>query len=247
MDTTVVGRLPDSAESIGRGQPGERRLLHAGRVRHGDALGLDTLVSRASRRANDADDARRWLAQGVWRWAHPLLMGVVLAVGALLPSLGVNPDVLRLARPYLHATNWSTLPLLIYAAFRRYLQAVGRVWPVLFALTSANLVNLAGNWVFVFGKLGAPALGVTRWAGRRRSGVHGSGPGRRPCSGESGTRPRRGRVPVGVAAARGSARRLIGLGARRPCVTLEVGVFALGDRAWRPGSRRRRWRLIKSC
>jgi len=40
------------------------------------------------------------------------------------------------------------------------------VAPVMFALLSANLLNLAGNWVFVFGHLGAPALGArgSGWA-----------------------------------------------------------------------------------
>jgi MATE family multidrug resistance protein len=68
--------------------------------------------------------------------------------------------------PYLRATAWSTFPLLIYAAFRRYLQATGRVRPVMVALVSANVVNAAGNWVLVFGHLGAPAMGVegSGWA-----------------------------------------------------------------------------------
>jgi MATE family multidrug resistance protein len=34
------------------------------------------------------------------------------------------------------------------------------VRPVTFALISANLVNLTGNWIFIYGKLGMPALGV---------------------------------------------------------------------------------------
>jgi MATE family multidrug resistance protein len=50
--------------------------------------------------------------------------------------------------------------LLLYAAFRRYLQAVNVVKPVTFALVSANVVNAAGNWVLMFGHAGAPAMGV---------------------------------------------------------------------------------------
>ena len=56
--------------------------------------------------------------------------------------------------------NWSTLPLLLYVAFRRYLQGVGKVRPVTFALISANLVNWFGNWALIYGKLGLPAMGV---------------------------------------------------------------------------------------
>src|SRR5258708_27374119 len=35
----------------------------------------------------------------------------------------------------------------------RYLQAMHIVKPVVFALVSANLVNLAGNWALVYGHL----------------------------------------------------------------------------------------------
>jgi MATE family multidrug resistance protein len=61
---------------------------------------------------------------------------------------------------------WSLLPLLLYAASRRYLQATGHERAVMFALVSANFVNAFVNWTLIFGKLGLPALGVegAAWA-----------------------------------------------------------------------------------
>jgi MATE family multidrug resistance protein len=58
------------------------------------------------------------------------------------------------------------LPLLLYAVFRRYLQGIHVVRPVMFALITANLVNAFGNWLLIWGHLGFPALGVTgsAWA-----------------------------------------------------------------------------------
>jgi MATE family multidrug resistance protein len=40
------------------------------------------------------------------------------------------------------------------------------VTPVMIALVTANLVNAVGNWVFIYGRLGMPALGVagSAWA-----------------------------------------------------------------------------------
>jgi MATE family multidrug resistance protein len=49
---------------------------------------------------------------------------------------------------------------LIYAAFRRYLQGVGRVRPVTFTLVTANLINWGGNWALIYGHLGLPAMGL---------------------------------------------------------------------------------------
>jgi MATE family multidrug resistance protein len=74
--------------------------------------------------------------------------------------LGVNHEVSALAGPFLATLNWSTLPLLLYAAFRRYLQGMGHVRPIMFVLVSANLVNWFGNWLLIQGHLGFPSLGV---------------------------------------------------------------------------------------
>jgi MATE family multidrug resistance protein len=50
--------------------------------------------------------------------------------------------------------------LLFYSAFRRYLQAMNIVKPITFAVVSANLLNFAGNWLFMYGNWGAPRLGL---------------------------------------------------------------------------------------
>jgi MATE family multidrug resistance protein len=44
--------------------------------------------------------------------------------------------------------------------FRRYLQAMNMVRPVMVALLSANAINAGANWVFVYGHWGLPAFGV---------------------------------------------------------------------------------------
>jgi multidrug resistance protein, MATE family len=74
--------------------------------------------------------------------------------------------VRALAMPYLRVIPLSALPLLLYATFRRYLQGIHAVRPVMTALVTANLVNVAANWVLIYGHLGAPALGVegAAWA-----------------------------------------------------------------------------------
>jgi MATE family multidrug resistance protein len=61
----------------------------------------------------------------------------------------VQAAVLSESRPYVRAMVWSVAPLLMYAAFRRYLQAIGRVRIVMFTLLSANLVNVAGNYILI--------------------------------------------------------------------------------------------------
>jgi MATE family multidrug resistance protein len=79
---------------------------------------------------------------------------------AALPGFGINPAVLELTVPYLKPVTWSLLPLLLYAAARRFLQATGHETAVMVVLAIANGVNALTNWGLVFGKWGLPALGV---------------------------------------------------------------------------------------
>lgn len=125
-------------------------------------LGLDTLVSQAHG-AGDKSDTHESLAQGVYlaiAISIPLTI-IFLFLPAIFRAFGINPEVARLAELFVRTLTWSTLPLLLYGAFRRYLQGIGHVRPVMFVLVSANVVNWAFNWLLIQGRWGFPALGVT--------------------------------------------------------------------------------------
>lgn len=159
VDTIMVGRL--SAEAIGAVGMGNAIYYAPALFGIGILLGLDTLVSQAYGRG-DFDECHRWLSQGVYIALAftPVLMVFLWAAPLAFPYLGINPAVSRQTSDYLRVLNWGTLPLLLYAAFRRYLQGVKRVGPVTFALISANLINWGGNWALIYGHLGFPAMGV---------------------------------------------------------------------------------------
>jgi multidrug resistance protein, MATE family len=159
VDVVMVGKLgPSAIGAVGLGNA----IYYAPSIFGiGLLLGLDTLVSR-SWGAKDFDDCHRSLAQAMYIVLAfaPLLMMFMVLARSLFMGRGVDTTVSTLADEYVGVLNWGTLPLLVYGGFRRYLQGVGRVRPVTFALISANLVNLAGNWIFIYGKFGAPAMGV---------------------------------------------------------------------------------------
>jgi multidrug resistance protein, MATE family len=159
VDTIMVGRL--SPEAIGAVGLSGAMYYAPALFGIGLLLGLDTLVSQAFGRG-DLDDCHRSLAQGVYiaSFFSPILMALIACAPAFLSRWGVNHAVEVQADAYLRILNWSTLPLLLYASLRRYLQGMGKVRPVTFALISANLVNWGGNWALIYGKLGMPAMGV---------------------------------------------------------------------------------------
>ena len=114
------------------------------------------------------EDCHRWLVHGVVlavALSVPVT-GLLWWIGTGLDTWGFDPRVLAMTRPYLDILAWSILPLLLYAAFRRYLQGMGVVRPVMVALVSANIVNAIVNWLLIYGKAGFPELGVrgSAWA-----------------------------------------------------------------------------------
>jgi MATE family multidrug resistance protein len=159
VDLIMVGRLgPNAIGAVGLGNA----IYYAPSLFGiGLLLGLDTLVSQ-SWGAGRFDDCHRSLAQAMYIALAftPVLMLSMLAAQWIFTGRGVDPTVAVLTRSYVSILNWGTFPLLVYGGFRRYLQGVGRVRPVTFALISANLINLAFNWIFIYGHFGFPALGV---------------------------------------------------------------------------------------
>jgi MATE family multidrug resistance protein len=160
VDTIMVGPLgPAAIGALGVSNSAFYSIAIFGM---GLLLGLDTLVSQ-SHGAGDKADTHHSLAQGVYSAifiAIPLTI-IFLFLPAVFRAFGINPEVSRLAELFVRTLNWSTLPLLLYGAFRRYLQGIGHVRPVMFVLVSANLVNWFFNWLLIQGRWGFPALGVT--------------------------------------------------------------------------------------
>ena len=124
VDIAMVGRLgPAAIGAVGVGSVLCFAVVVFG---IGMLLGLDPLVARAHGRGRP-DECRRWLVQGTCL-ALLLAVPLTLAAGAVAASLGVwgmDPEVRRLAAPYFTIVLLSVLPLLLYTALRRYLQAVG--------------------------------------------------------------------------------------------------------------------------
>jgi len=159
VDTMMVGRV--GAEAIGAVGLGRVLFFTFFVVGLGLLLGLDTLVSTAHG-AGRPEEGQRALLQGVYLGfaLAPVLMFAMRYTCQWLEPWGIDPGVREASVPYIRAISWSVPPLLLYTACRRYLQAIGRVRPVMIALVSANLINVAANWILIFGKLGAPALGA---------------------------------------------------------------------------------------
>src|SRR6202165_340692 len=124
-------------------------------------MGLDTMVSQAFG-AGQREDCHRSLVNSIYLSIAltPILAAPVWLLPKLLSSMHIDPAILALAVPYTNALAVGLFPLLLYFAVRRCLQAMNMVRIVAFALVTANIVHAVGNWVLIYGKWGAPAMGA---------------------------------------------------------------------------------------
>src|SRR5690348_16790039 len=161
VDTIMVGHMHSSATAIGGVSLGSV-IFYTAAIFGGALLySLDTKVSQ-SFGAGNLKDANHSLLNALYIVVPltPALMLSIWLTSLLLPKMGVDAGVLTQTLPFLNAMNWSTPPLLLYFAFRRYLQAIDLVKPVTFALISANVINALGDWILIYGHWGSPAFGV---------------------------------------------------------------------------------------
>jgi MATE family, multidrug efflux pump len=171
VDTMMVGRLPNSAVAIAAVSLGGILVNVLSFFAGGLLIGLDTLVSQAFG-AGQREDCHRSLLHGIYLSfvLAPLLMAPVWFFEPMLRAMRIAPDVIVLAVPYSKALAWGTLPLLLYFAVRRCMQAMNIVRPIAFALVTANIINAGGNLLLIYGKWGIPAMGAvgsgwsTAWA-----------------------------------------------------------------------------------
>lgn len=165
VDTMFVGRL--NAEALGAVSLGHAVFFVSAIAGLGLLLGLDTVISQAFG-SGKLDECRKWLRHGIYLaiLVSPPLMLLVWLLSNRLDQIGIDPDVRPGAALYAQIVTYSLPPLMLYMAFRRYLQAQDRTRAIVFALVSANLINLLVNWLLIFGNLGFPRLGVAgaAWA-----------------------------------------------------------------------------------
>ncbi|MGR3521250.1 MAG: MATE family efflux transporter [Paracoccus sp. (in: a-proteobacteria)] len=113
------------------------------------ARGDETQVRRVTRMA-------LWLSLGfgllvmpsMW-FSRPVLLG-----------LGQTPVVSQLAQDYLRIAGWGLIANLVALTLNSYLAALERTQVVMWVTLAGLPLNIALNWVFIFGNLGAPELGV---------------------------------------------------------------------------------------
>ncbi|MBB4636894.1 MATE family efflux transporter [Longimicrobium terrae] len=168
-DTIMVGPL--GADALAAAGLGNAIFIAAMMLAMGTLMGMSPLISQAFG-AGDHAECRRVLVQGLWL---AVLLAVPMTIycmfgGQMARALDQPAAVTRDAAGYLFALGCGVPPMLLFVAFRQYLDGMGDTKPAM-ALTFIGVaVNIAGNIGLIYG-FTIPLLGIRVPAG----GLIGSG------------------------------------------------------------------------
>jgi len=78
----------------------------------------------------------------------------------LLAAFGIDPVIVPTAAAYLRAMSWGAPGLCLVFLLRFFSEGTGHTRPTMLYGVTGALLNIPLNYVFMFGKLGMPALGT---------------------------------------------------------------------------------------
>ena len=86
--------------------------------------------------------------------------GAIHAALPLLPWLGQGPEINAACRNFLILCAWSSVPVFVTTATKNFCEALSRPWIPFWIVIAGVLLNVGLNWIFIYGNLGAPAMGL---------------------------------------------------------------------------------------
>jgi len=129
----------------------------------GPAHAVTPLVSQAlGRDKQNTRDPRRSVRMAIWicfLMAVPLI-GLLFFVESIMIALGQDPDVSARARDYIIALSPGLPFALAVMTLRNFLASIEKTLVPFFLVTLGTVINVILNYIFIFGKLGAPELGL---------------------------------------------------------------------------------------
>ena len=128
----------------------------------GLTLGLTPLVGECFAQG-DKRGAADYLKNGMifYTVLGFLIAALQLAVIPLMYRMGQPVEVVEQAVPYYKLMAFSMPAVMLFFAFKQFLEGVGNTVISMVIVIGCNLMNVGLNWVFIFGHCGFEAMGAT--------------------------------------------------------------------------------------
>lgn len=85
---------------------------------------------------------------------------IQFAAAPLLYHLGQPADVVDMAIPYYRMLAYSMPFIMLFFAFKQFLEGVGNTKVEMVVTIAVNLLNIGFNWVFIYGRFGIAEMGA---------------------------------------------------------------------------------------
>jgi MATE family multidrug resistance protein len=160
-DVIMVGEL--GHEAIAATSVGAVLFYFTWLIGYGPVMAVSPIVAQIlGAHPNDRARVRSAVRMGLWAVALMSLplMTILIWVRPMLIALGQEPKIAAMAEPWVHAVAFGLPFALGFGVLRGFAAAIGKQSAVLVVAVMALLVNIALNYVLIYGNLGAPALGV---------------------------------------------------------------------------------------
>lgn len=161
-DTMMVGRyggedpLPLASVSFGSSIA---FLILIGCI--GVALGLTPLIGERYVRGEHEESKRLFHNALIFYTTLGLVVGAFqYCCTPLLYHMGQTPEVVDGAIPYIRMLAYSVPFMMFFFAFKQFLEGVGNTRAVMTITLIANILNVAFNWVLIYGRYGFPEMGA---------------------------------------------------------------------------------------
>ncbi len=89
------------------------------------------------------------------------LCAAIFSLIPVLPALGQPREVNQAVIGFLVLTGISVVPVMLFTGAKDFAEALAHPWPPFWIVLGGVALNVALNFVFIFGHLGAPVLGLT--------------------------------------------------------------------------------------
>ncbi|MBN8578114.1 MAG: MATE family efflux transporter [Cytophagales bacterium] len=88
------------------------------------------------------------------------LVALIFAIEPFMYAMGQPEEVVSLALPYLSIIAVSIIPTMIFQTYRQFAEGLQRTRVAMIIVVGSNLLNIALNYVLIFGHFGFPELGL---------------------------------------------------------------------------------------
>jgi MATE family multidrug resistance protein len=159
VDNVMVGQL--GAAELAAVSLGNSFIFIAMSLGIGFSTAITPLVAEA--------DTEQNFTKGKSVFKHGFFLCTVLGIVLFLMTVAVKPlmyamdqpeEVVELAMPYLDLVAFSLVPLIIFQAFKQFSDGLSLTKYPMYATIIANVLNVAINYVLIFGKFGFPEMGI---------------------------------------------------------------------------------------